>query len=88
VLMISTLIAASCAPSTQLVTAPVRLPSPPEALLYACDRPQILPDRSLKTSEVSTLWAQDRAALVMCRSRHQILVAHIRQMGQLLNNGP
>lgn len=46
----------------------------PEAAKRACDRPVALPDRALRSAEVTSLWGRDRAALEECETRRAAAV--------------
>ncbi len=68
-----------CAPSVRIDGKPVvelgsaRAAAPP-ALTAECARPADIAEAPLSAGAVERLWADDRAALTTCRSRHAAVI--------------
>lgn len=50
----------------------------PPSLLVECPRPVRLPERDLTRADVTRFWSTDRAALLVCASRHAGLIEAIK----------
>ena len=74
---------ASCA-STPLVIKPT-LPDPSPVLSQACDAPIRLPETDLNTGDVESYWLMDRAALLACGERLDVLSDWYQQRDRALS---
>ena len=70
--MILALLVTGCATSTSS-NKPI-LHSAPAGLIKPCEKPQSLPDKSLKQKEIVGYWGKDRIALSDCGKRHSGVV--------------
>lgn len=63
----------ACSDSIGSVEPPI-LADPPLGLIATCERPVLLPSRSLTQVEVEAYWIRDRSNLINCRLQLQSLI--------------
>ena len=76
---------ASCA-STPLAVAP-QLIDPSPVLTQRCDDPMMLPEGPINQADVESFWLMDRAALIACGERLDVLSGWYKQRDAALG-GP